>query len=52
LTRFPVRKAEFRALQGVADDHYSEMVGGQAEASKSDVDLPARLDAALDGRAP
>jgi multiple sugar transport system substrate-binding protein len=34
----PKHKAEFRALQGIADDHYSEMVG-QAEASKSDVDI-------------
>ncbi|GAA4460908.1 extracellular solute-binding protein [Phytohabitans houttuyneae] len=34
----PEHKAEFRALRGVADDHYSEMVG-QAEASKSDVDI-------------
>ncbi|MDQ7906891.1 extracellular solute-binding protein [Phytohabitans sp. ZYX-F-186] len=34
----PEHKAEFRALQGVADDHYSEIVG-QAEASSSDVDI-------------
>lgn len=34
----PDHKAEFRALRGVADDHYSEMVG-QAESSKSDVDI-------------
>jgi len=34
----PKHQAEFRELQGIADDHYSEMVG-QAEASKSDVDI-------------
>jgi multiple sugar transport system substrate-binding protein len=34
----PEHQAEFHALQGVADDHYSQMVG-QAEASKSDVDI-------------
>ncbi|MGN9910659.1 extracellular solute-binding protein [Phytohabitans sp. LJ34] len=34
----PKHKAEFRELRGVADDHYSQIVG-QAEASKSDVDI-------------